>query len=55
MQMPGPLYKMPSSNFVNDNWQYADMDNGAYYMLTRVKTQAGLLNQSNSEVLKKNG
>jgi uncharacterized protein YbaP (TraB family) len=53
MQMPGPLYKMPSSNFVNDNWQYADMDNGAYYMLTRVKTQAGLLNQSNNEVLKK--
>ncbi|HEX5150117.1 MAG TPA: TraB/GumN family protein [Parafilimonas sp.] len=53
MRMPGPLYKMSSSNFANDSWQYADMDNGAYYMLTRVKTQAGLLNQSNTEVYKK--
>ncbi|HEY2728027.1 MAG TPA: TraB/GumN family protein, partial [Parafilimonas sp.] len=55
VKMPGPLYKMPSSNFDNasDNWQYADMDNGAYYMLTRVKTHAGLLNQNTTEVLKK--
>ena len=40
-------------NNANDNWQYADMDNGAYYMLTRVKTHAGLLNQNTDEVLKK--
>ncbi|MEO8710998.1 MAG: TraB/GumN family protein, partial [Parafilimonas sp.] len=55
VQMPGPLYKMPVSGFnnTNDNWQYADMDNGAYYMLTRVKTHAGLLNQNANDVLKK--
>ncbi|MEP6466398.1 MAG: TraB/GumN family protein [Parafilimonas sp.] len=55
VKMPGPLYKMPASNYnnANDNWQYADMDNGAYYMLTRVKTHAGLLNQSIAEVLQK--
>jgi len=55
MQMPGPLYKMPASgyNSVNDTWQYADMDNGTYYMLTRVKTHTGLLNQNIAEVLKK--
>ncbi|MBV9963516.1 MAG: TraB/GumN family protein, partial [Parafilimonas sp.] len=55
VQMPGPLYKMPASNFnnTNDNWQYADMDNGAYYMLTRVKTHAGLLGQNLNDVFKK--
>ncbi|MEP6682183.1 MAG: TraB/GumN family protein [Parafilimonas sp.] len=55
VRMPGPLYKMPASNYnnANDNWQYADMDNGAYYMLTRVKTHAGLLNQNTNDVLKK--
>ena len=43
VKMPGPLYKMPSNyKTINDNWQYADMDNGAYYMLTRVETHAGL-------------
>lgn len=55
LQMPGPLYKMPASGYanVNDTWQYADMDNGTYYMLTRVKTHAGLLNQPPAEVLRK--
>jgi uncharacterized protein YbaP (TraB family) len=55
MQLPGPLYKMQSSGNENDNdsWQYADMENGAYYMLTRIKTYAGLLNQNENEVLKK--
>lgn len=55
VQMPGPLYKMPAINYgiANDNRQYADMDNGAYYMLTRVKTYAGLLGENANEVLKK--
>ncbi len=54
VKMPGPLYKMPSNyKTVNDNWQYADMDNGAYYMLTRVETHAGLLNQNINTVLQK--
>lgn len=55
LKMPGPLYKMSASNFrtTNDNWQYADMDNGAYYMLTRVQTHAGLLHQNINTVIKK--
>lgn len=55
MQLPGPLYKMPVSNYnnISDNWQYADMDNGAYYTLTRIKTHAGLLGQNSAEVFKK--
>ncbi len=54
VKMPGPLYKMPSNyKTVNDNWQYADMDNGSYYMLTRVETHAGLLNQNIKNILQK--
>lgn len=54
VQMPGPLYRMPQTyRTINDNWQYADMDNGAYYMLTRVQTHAGLLNQNAGDVLQK--
>ncbi len=55
LQMPGPLYKMPASNYNNDNdnWQYADMDNGAYYVLTRVKTHAALIGQNIDDVYKK--
>ena len=54
VKMPGPLYKMPSNyKTVNDSWQYADMDNGAYYILTRVETHAGLLNQNINTVLQK--
>ncbi len=55
VKAPGILYKMPASNYnnFNDNWQYADMDNGAYYMLTSVKTHAGLINQTADDVLKK--
>lgn len=54
LKIPGPLYRMPQTyRTVNDNWQYADMDNGAYYMLTRVPTHAGLLNQNVNAVLQK--
>lgn len=54
VKMPGPLYRMPQTyRTISDNWQYADMDNGAYYMLTRVKTHAGLLNQNVNTVLQK--
>ncbi|BAV04661.1 lipoprotein [Filimonas lacunae] len=55
MQLPGPLYKR-SDTYVsmnNGSWQYADMDNGAYYMLTRVKTHAAVTGDSKKEVVKK--
>ncbi len=54
MQMPGPLYDKNASNpGAANSWQYADMDNGSYYMLTRVKTHAPILGQTSAEVLKK--
>ncbi|RXK87142.1 TraB/GumN family protein [Filimonas effusa] len=55
MLMPGPLYKRSDTRVssLNGSWQYADMDNGSYYMLTRVKTHAGLGGASAKEVTKK--
>lgn len=57
MQLPGPLYKRSFSGYSeyskNDSWQYADMNNGSYYMLTRVKTHAAILGQSTADVMKK--
>ena len=42
VQSPGKLYKRVDSRS-NDSWQYADMSNGAYYMVkSRVKTACGL-------------
>ncbi len=55
VQAPGPLYKK-NANAQGGNvesWQYADMDNGAYYMLTRVKTHAPMLGQTQADELKK--
>jgi len=40
LRLPGKLYKR-SDNRLGDSWQYADMSNGAYYMVTRVNTYAG--------------
>jgi uncharacterized protein YbaP (TraB family) len=52
VSLPGKLYKRVDSRS-NESWQYADMSNGAYYMVTRVKTHAGFLGQSQDLVLKK--
>lgn len=54
MLLPGPLYKRSDSRaLANSSWQYADMDNGTYYMLTRVNTRAAFLGQPVPVVLKK--
>lgn len=55
MQLPGTLYRRSDTRLSNTNgsWQYADMDNGAYYMLTRVNTHASLLGQPVGDVIKK--
>lgn len=55
MQLPGPLYRRNDTRVSNNNgsWQYADMDNGAYYMLTRVKTHAAAWQQSSGDVSRK--
>jgi uncharacterized protein YbaP (TraB family) len=52
VQLPGKLYKRADSRG-GDSWQYADMSNGAYYMITRVKTNRSLLGQRDATVLKK--
>ncbi len=53
VEIPGKkLYRYNSYGNLN-MVQYADMGNGSYYMVTRVKTNAVLLGQSQSAVLKK--
>ncbi len=52
LQLPGTLFKLNGSR-LGDSWQYADMNNGAYYMLTRVKTHAAMMGNSEQEVMKK--
>lgn len=49
---PGQLFRRTESK-VNDSWQYADMENGSYYMLTKVKTHAALHGHNEATVLKK--
>jgi uncharacterized protein YbaP (TraB family) len=48
--LPGQWYRREEST--NPSWQYADMANGSYYMMTRVKTWSGLAGQSSGAVLK---
>ncbi|HEY8970821.1 MAG TPA: TraB/GumN family protein, partial [Puia sp.] len=51
VQLPGKLYRRPDSR--TDSWQYADMSNGAYYMIGRVKTHSSFLGQKEETVLRK--
>jgi uncharacterized protein YbaP (TraB family) len=55
MQAPGALYRknVAQQQGGADGWQFADMDNGSYYMLTRVQTHAAMLGQTTDEVMKK--
>jgi uncharacterized protein YbaP (TraB family) len=50
---PGPLYKMATDVSGLDRRQYADMSNGTYYLLTRVKTHAAFIGNTEEQVLKK--
>jgi uncharacterized protein YbaP (TraB family) len=52
VQAPGKLYKRADSRF-NDSWQYADMSNGTYYMVSRVKTHSAAIGNNEDVVLKK--
>ncbi len=54
VQVPGKLYKLNNSfETRNPLWQYADMENGAYYMITRVKTHGVMLGQKPLDVMDK--
>jgi uncharacterized protein YbaP (TraB family) len=48
--LPGHWYRREES--YNPSWQYADMANGSYYMLTRIKTHSALTGQASATVLK---
>ncbi|MCW3110158.1 MAG: lipoprotein [Segetibacter sp.] len=52
LQLPGKLYKREDARG-NESWQYADMNNGSYYMLTRVRTHAAMLGHNEKVVLNK--
>ncbi|HLZ89596.1 MAG TPA: TraB/GumN family protein, partial [Puia sp.] len=52
VQLPGKLYRRSDSRSP-DSWQYADMGNGAYYMIGRVKTHSSFLGQKEETVLRK--
>lgn len=49
--MPGPLFKLTEGYQRLDRRQYSDMSNGVYYLVTRVKTHAAFLGQTEKEVL----
>ncbi|HMH21928.1 MAG TPA: TraB/GumN family protein [Puia sp.] len=49
--LPGQWF-MRNESQLNESWQYADMENGSYYMLTRVKTHGGISGKSEAQVMK---
>ena len=51
VSMPGPLYKMATDISGLDRRQYSDMSNGAYYLVTRIKTHGAFLGISQNRVL----
>lgn len=53
VDMPGPLYKMADGYQLPDRWQYSDMANGSYYLVTRIKTHAPFFGQDENDVYKK--
>jgi len=53
LSMPGPLYHIKDEYQQLDRRQYADMSNGSYYMVTRVKTFASFLGQNEVTTVKK--
>ena len=51
--MPGPLFKLSDEYQQLDRRQYSDMSNGAYYIVTRIKTHAAFMGQNEKDVLNK--
>ncbi len=51
--MPGPLFKLTNEYQRLDRRQYADMSNGSYYIVTRLKTHGAFLGQKQEDVIKK--
>ncbi len=45
VDVPGPLYSLKNNYQQMDRSQYADMSNGAYYLVSRIKTYSSFLSQ----------
>lgn len=52
MNLPGQLFARGEAA-ANPSWQYADMENGSYYMLTRVPTHAAIMGENEKTVMRK--
>ncbi len=53
VQVPGPMYALKGNFQQLNRTQYADMSNGAYYLVTRVKTYGAFLHLTTGDILKK--
>jgi hypothetical protein len=53
VSVPGILHRRPDGHGIDDSWQYADMSNGAYYMIGRVNTHSSFLGEKDETILKK--
>ncbi|MDB5202532.1 MAG: lipoprotein [Ferruginibacter sp.] len=53
VDVPGIMYSLRNAYLPLNRWQYADMNNGSYYLITRLKTYASFLDQSTNAVLSK--
>lgn len=53
VDVPGALYNVNEEYNTINRRQYADMSNGAYYQVARVKTHGAFMNQSETVVRKK--
>ncbi|MBV9986998.1 MAG: TraB/GumN family protein [Chitinophagaceae bacterium] len=52
LKVPGKLFRRAEISF-NESWQYADMENGAYYTLSRIKLHPGQAGETVSLVTRK--
>jgi uncharacterized protein YbaP (TraB family) len=53
VKVPGILHRRPENHGNDDSWQYADMSNGAYYLIGRVNTHSSFFGEKDGEILKK--
>lgn len=53
LKVPGKLFRRNDVLSFTESWQYADMDNGAYYMLSRIKTHPGQTGETLQSVMHK--
>ncbi|HEV2352999.1 MAG TPA: TraB/GumN family protein, partial [Puia sp.] len=53
VNVPGILHRRPDTHTVSDSWQYADMSNGAYYLVGRVNTHSCFVGEKEENILNK--